>query len=493
MKKIKIITAVISAFAVLLASFGALAVDTLDVSSDIFTGKITVTAAFDDCPNTAVSLHIVPAAADISAMSDVSYARSQLVYANQKMSDSSGIAVFEFPLKAGSGDYVVRAHSMEKAGLALQKTVNFSNSNELKAAWDNLTTDPQSNLMLVLSAANCNDKLVLSLKNDSDLLDSISAYDNIGVLNAGNLNALIARIKADCERINTFRNTAEIIKNADNVSQVKAALANQTNIAALGVSDLAARYNALKNTRPVDNALMGKNYTSASDFRADFLAALQAAENDDGSSQGGTSPSRGSSGKGSAVLGTALNVVPAVNELPFTDIAGVAWAKDAIADLYAKNIINGKSASTFAPNDYILREEFVKMTVSLLGLGTSAADTAFADVDASAWYAPYVAAAVKAGFVNGYSDSVFGIGDYITRQDVAVILSRAANLSDGTSAVEFTDKADISDYASDAVAKLSANGIINGSNGAFMPKNYSTRAETACMIYRLAAMIKEGV
>ncbi len=491
MKKLKTITAVISAFAVLLASFGALAADTLDVSCDIFTGKVTVMASFGDCPGGPVSVHIAPAEADLSAMSDVAYAISNLTYANQKTSDSDGKAVFEFPLNAESGYYVVRAHSMEKTGFALQNSFKFTNNSELQQAWDNLILDPESNLALILSAGNCTDDLVLSMKNDAALMEAISAYDSIGALNAENIAALIALVKADCERLTTFRKTADIIKNADNVSQVKAALSNQTNLVALGVSDLAARYNTLKNTRPVDNALMGKTYTSASVFRADFLAALTAAENSDGSSESAR-PSSRPSGKGSATLGTALNVVPAPSSLPFTDIDGVAWAKDAIADLYGKKIINGKSATSFAPNDYILREEFVKMTVSLLGLDTSAATTSFADVDTSAWYAPYIAAALNSGFINGYSDSVFGIGDYITRQDVAVILSRVAELGAGVT-TEFTDATDISDYAAEAVAKLSANGIINGSGGAFMPKNYSTRAETACMIYRLAAMMKEGV
>lgn len=492
MKKIKIITAVISAFAVLLASFGALAVDTLDVSTDIFTGKVTVTAVFGDCPEAPVSLHVVPADADISEMSDVSYAVSQLVYANQKMSDSTGTAVFEFSLKADSGSYVVRAHSTEKTGPALQKTVNYSNANELQNAWDNLTSDPQSNLELILNAANCSDETILSLKDDSALMDTISAYDNIGELNTDNINALIARIKADCKRINTFRKTAEIIKNADNVSQVKAALGSEANAEALGISDLLSRYNALKNTRPVDLALMGKTYTAASDFRTDFLSALKAAERSESSSQGSSSFGGGSSsGKGSAILGTAVSVQPPVSSAPFADIDGVAWAKEAIEDLYAKNIINGKSQGIFAPNDFIRREEFVKMVVSLLGLDTSIGAAGFADVDSSAWYAPYVAAAVKEGFITGYSNTMFGTGDYITRQDVAVILSRVSSLSAGAT-VAFSDEADISDYATDAVAKLSANGIINGSNGAFMPKNYSTRAETACMIYRLAAMMKEG-
>ena len=46
----------------------------------------------------------------------------------------------------------------------------------------------------------------------------------------------------------------------------------------------------------------------------------------------------------------------------------------------------------------------------------------FSDVERNAWYAPYIAAAQKNGFISGVGDGMFGVGRNITRQDMAKIL-----------------------------------------------------------------------
>lgn len=497
MKIIKVLIATFSAAAMLLASFGTLAACNVDVSQDIFTGDVTIIARFDKSIDEAASLQIVPFDTDIKAMADISYGLSELVYLNQKNIDSSGNVVFVVPFSGDSGKYIVRVHSVTNIGDASEKLLKYFNSDELKNAWDNLAASPEDNFGLILEASGCKDELILSFKNDKALFDCISAYEDIGEFNSENLNVLLTRIKADCQNILTFKTAAEKIKKADNVSEIKAILKDEENVVSLGISDLIDRYNNLKNTRIVDKKLMGEDFDSSDEFRKAFIEALKSAENDEDNS--GASSSKGSSGtKGSSSLGTSINVsavvsTPQTPALPFDDLADVAWAKEAISSLYEKNIVNGKSENKFAPNDYITREEFVKMTVSLLGLETGAVETSFSDVDTNGWYAPCIAAARKAGFITGYSDSVFGVGDYITREDVAVILSRIAKLSFNAAVASFVDEAEISDYAKEAVGLLSANGIINGSNGAFMPKSYSTRAETAVMIYRLSKFMKEGV
>ena len=57
--------------------------------------------------------------------------------------------------------------------------------------------------------------------------------------------------------------------------------------------------------------------------------------------------------------------------------------------------------------------------------------------------------------------------------------------------ISFADKTEISGYASDAVQTMAKAGIINGSDGNFMPKAYATRAQAAKMIYEILS-IKEG-
>lgn len=171
----------------------------------------------------------------------------------------------------------------------------------------------------------------------------------------------------------------------------------------------------------------------------------------------------------------------------FEDLADAEWAEEAIAYLYDKNVINGKSENIFAPNDFVTREEFVKMLVLALNIEAAEdSDIDFPDVDAGEWYAPYIKTASAKGIVNGMGDR-FGIGFNITREDMAVMCKRAADtvgleLAAQRSEPNFEDE--ISDYAREAVKSLYKAGVINGTgNNLFSASANATRAEAAKMIY----------
>ena len=91
--------------------------------------------------------------------------------------------------------------------------------------------------------------------------------------------------------------------------------------------------------------------------------------------------------------------------------------------------------------------------------------------------------------VKGYSDEKFGIGDAITRQDVAVMVVNAAKTCDykfeETGAdITFSDEDEISEYAKEAVKTLVRAGVISGDDaGRFNPKGNATRAEAAKILY----------
>lgn len=170
----------------------------------------------------------------------------------------------------------------------------------------------------------------------------------------------------------------------------------------------------------------------------------------------------------------------------FDDIDHVTWANDAINQLKKKGIINGISDREFAPDLYVTREEFAAMTVRAFGLPiVSERGNLFVDVLDGAWYNSAVTAAYAAGIIKGKADGSFGVGEEITREDMAVMLYRASALK-GTSNTVFKDKNAISDYASEAVESLSSAGVINGDgDGFFNPLYAATRAEAAVMIYRI--------
>lgn len=205
---------------------------------------------------------------------------------------------------------------------------------------------------------------------------------------------------------------------------------------------------------------------------------------DSGKTQGGSSGSnRVASGNS-----VSIEITPVVGEPGFVDMKGYEWAEKAVNSLYDKNIISGVGNGKFEPERNIKREEFVKLLVEALGHDAKAGQITFADIPEGHWSIPYISKAVSLDFIKGYSEDCFGIGDEISREDMAVIIYRALNNSEyeftGDGKV-FADEKEISEYAKEAISKLSQSGIINGvDENRFAPKNPATRAQAAVIIYR---------
>ena len=105
------------------------------------------------------------------------------------------------------------------------------------------------------------------------------------------------------------------------------------------------------------------------------------------------------------------------------------------------------------------------------------------------WYKPYVLKAKNFGIVNGISDTEFGIGSNITRQDMAVMISRTieklAIETEKADVNAFTDDGKVSDYAKESVLFMKSIGLIEGNNNEFRPLDNLTRAEAAKVIFEL--------
>lgn len=181
------------------------------------------------------------------------------------------------------------------------------------------------------------------------------------------------------------------------------------------------------------------------------------------------------------------------NKVSFNDISSVeSWAGRQIQVVAAKGAIEGKAAGVFAPKDAVTRAEFAKMLIRALNLENSSATESFSDVNASDWFAPYVAAAVEKGIIQGRTSDRFAPKDQISRAEMATMISRALKASgklkevSDTSAVlsQFTDANQINSSLKADVALAASNGLVIGANGKFNPNISATRAEAAVMIYR---------
>lgn len=238
-------------------------------------------------------------------------------------------------------------------------------------------------------------------------------------------------------------------------------------------------------------AVAEKEHADLEALKDAFDAAKEEEEDDDddssGSSGGSSGGGRGSSGGSSSAVRFDPVVLPqgGAQTLPteiYTDLGDAAWATEYIVTLTEKGIVSGKGDGKFYPNDNVTREEFTKMIVAAFAPSAEAAAISFSDVSADAWYYEFVAKAYSDGFITGYDDGRFGVGDLITREDMAVIAFRASQRQPQGGEIYFNDNASISDYAMEAVTELSSLGVITGYNDNFEPKAPATRAQAAKII-----------
>lgn len=216
------------------------------------------------------------------------------------------------------------------------------------------------------------------------------------------------------------------------------------------------------------------------------------------SSSSGNSGSSGSSGSSfgskNTYSGTQVEAENTSNSADeqiyvFSDIADVPWAVEAITQLTYRGVLNGKGDMLFAPNDNITREEFAKVICEGFKFNLVDEDCPFEDVSEDDWSYRYVRSAYIAGIVNGISDTEFGYGQNITREDLCVMIERtlkagSLTVSENSEAnISFADDDSISDYAKESVYNLAAAGIVSGDGENFNPKAYATRAEAAKIVY----------
>ncbi|USG64597.1 S-layer homology domain-containing protein [Brevibacillus ruminantium] len=159
------------------------------------------------------------------------------------------------------------------------------------------------------------------------------------------------------------------------------------------------------------------------------------------------------------------------------------WAKKEIQAWVDKGYVQGYRDGTFKPNNPITRAEFISLLNRALDLKERAA-VHFFDVQNTDWYASQVAIAVAEGYVSGYQDGTFRPNHPVTRQEVAVMLARIANLEANTRAADhFLDA--IPSWSKGSVGAVQAIGWMQGyPDGRFGVQRPITRAEAVVTLDR---------
>ena len=193
-----------------------------------------------------------------------------------------------------------------------------------------------------------------------------------------------------------------------------------------------------------------------------------------------------------AATADLLKAMPKLVFVPntFTD-AQSGWYKAAVDFAQASGLMNGMTATEFAPNVTTTRAMVAQVLYRLAGSPTVERTGAFADVAPGAWYYDAMLWASSTGILKGYEDGTYRPARAVSRQEMATILLRMADVKLGADLVdaalaEIADGGSVASWARAGVAFCYLGGIMNGVGGAhFDPTGMLTRAQLAQVFFNL--------
>ena len=180
----------------------------------------------------------------------------------------------------------------------------------------------------------------------------------------------------------------------------------------------------------------------------------------------------------------------------FTDVPSDAWYAEAVKYVMEQGLMNGTSETTFSPMLSMSRSMLVTVLYRLEG-EPEAGECPFTDVADGTWYTDAVAWAAANGIVTGTTETTFAPEAEITRESLAVILYRYAEMKEQAQGEKgdltaFADGASVSDWAVDAMAWAVGEGILTGKSGNTLdPQGTATRAEVATILMRFCSMTEK--
>lgn len=175
--------------------------------------------------------------------------------------------------------------------------------------------------------------------------------------------------------------------------------------------------------------------------------------------------------------------------VPFKDIANNG-NKDAIINLYNKGIFI--AAEKFNPGNNLKRSQFALMLNRALKLDVPA-KASFLDI---AKYDAETKTAINAlngyGIINGKTATTFAPGQDITRKQAALMIYRLLEKNGYTASGEVAKFSDMPKEAeaSKAISELNKLGIISGFEGKFNPENKLTRSQMAKILNNTLTVVE---
>ena len=178
----------------------------------------------------------------------------------------------------------------------------------------------------------------------------------------------------------------------------------------------------------------------------------------------------------------------------FLDVPETAWYREAVSYTVERGYFSGVSDDRFDPSGKMNRAMLTAVLWRVAASPEPDGPAPFRDVDPKRYYAKPVAWAYENGVVSGTSPDTFSPNAEITRQQMAVMLCRFAELWGCDIACgdeilrSFPDQGRISPYAAEsaawAVSRYILRGRARGGISFLDPRETLTRAEAAAMIRR---------
>ncbi|MGZ7147278.1 S-layer homology domain-containing protein [Bacillus sp. BC08] len=188
---------------------------------------------------------------------------------------------------------------------------------------------------------------------------------------------------------------------------------------------------------------------------------------------------------------TPLTNVQAENTLGFKDVPENHWSYQAIMDLKEKNIVAGYGNGMFGFGDNITRGQVARLIYAYLKpVDELNAQNSFTDIEGH-MFEKEILALNKAGIMNGFGNGKFGPDNVLTREQLAVVLTKAFNFK-ATSTTTFKD-VDKNYWATNAISALQEYKIAAGTgDNKFEPQSLVTREQYALFLYNAINKSEKG-
>ena len=186
----------------------------------------------------------------------------------------------------------------------------------------------------------------------------------------------------------------------------------------------------------------------------------------------------------------------------YSDITNHGWARNILNGMYAKGLMNNLRFDQFGTDDQTTRGEFATLLVKGLQLPVNSdGKQTFVDLVPGArsatWSYDYIETAARAGIVTGLTDGVFAPDRPLTREQAAVMITRALKLKtaanddklQAAAAKAFLDSNKADSYSLPSIMAVNSAKIMSGAavtvpgqtkpSFNFNPKSNLTRSEAA--------------